>query len=229
MLDPRIARGMAVQLASRRTLLAAGAQWFGWKVGFGSPAAMARLGTTTPLVGFLTTRSIVHAGSTLRLHGWLNPLLEPEIAVHIGRDLGAGADASAVKASIAGLGPAIELADVHPPPEDVERILGDNIFHRQVVVGPPDSSRAGGSVQGIEARVLQNGVLVAETGDPEALTGQLTTVVREVADLLEGLGEALQRGAVIIAGSVVPPLKVAAGDEVRVEFEHLGDLELRFA
>jgi 2-keto-4-pentenoate hydratase len=229
MLDPRVARGMAAQLEARRTVLASGAQRFGWKVGFGSPAAMARLGTTTPLVGFLTTKSIVEAGATLCIDGWSNPVLEPEIAVHIGRDLGVGADVSTVERSIAGLGPAIELADVYPPPEDVERILAGNIFHRQVVVGPPDGSRGGGSAEGVRARVLQNGVLVAETDDPEALTGRLTAVVREVAELLGSLGDVLQEGAVVIAGSVVPPLRVATGDHVRVEFQRLGDLELRFA
>jgi 2-keto-4-pentenoate hydratase len=229
MLDPRFARGMAAQLEARRTLLATGAQPFGWKVGFGSAAAMARLGTTAPLVGFLTTRSVVQAGSTVCVDGWSNPVLEPEIAVHIGRDLGVGADVSTVERSIAGLGPAIELADVYPPPEDVERILAGNIFHRQVVVGPPDGYRGGGSVERVRARVLQNGVLVAETDDPEALTGRLTTVAREVADLLGSLGDVLREGAVVIAGSVVPPLRVATGDQVRVEFQHLGDLELRFA
>jgi 2-keto-4-pentenoate hydratase len=51
--DPRIARGMATQLATRRARIAAGDAPLGWKVGFGAPAAMAKFNITAPLVGYL--------------------------------------------------------------------------------------------------------------------------------------------------------------------------------
>ena len=47
--DPRIARGMAVQLQRRRERLDAGEKALGWKVAFSAAAAMERLRTTAPL------------------------------------------------------------------------------------------------------------------------------------------------------------------------------------
>jgi hypothetical protein len=57
--DERIFRGMAAQLARRRELLNAGIEPLGWKLAFGSPAAMSRLRITAPLVGFLMRNALV--------------------------------------------------------------------------------------------------------------------------------------------------------------------------
>src|SRR5688500_14653626 len=51
--DPRIAKGMPVQLAARAKRIAAGERPLGWKVGFGAPAALAKFGLGGPLVGYL--------------------------------------------------------------------------------------------------------------------------------------------------------------------------------
>ena len=75
---------MAAQLARRRTVLSSGARHLGWKVGFGTQAAMERMGTAAPLFGFMTDRSLVESGSTVSLAGWTRGVLEPEVAVHLG-------------------------------------------------------------------------------------------------------------------------------------------------
>src|SRR3954465_6364778 len=105
--DPRIARGMERQLAVRRARIAAGEKPIGWKVGLGAPAAMERLKIKAPLVGFMMENSIVANGATVALAGWAKPVAEPEVAVHMGKDLAGGADRAAAIAAIAGLGPAI--------------------------------------------------------------------------------------------------------------------------
>ncbi|HJQ61957.1 MAG TPA: hypothetical protein VJ834_03795, partial [Burkholderiales bacterium] len=126
--DVRVARGMKSQLALRRKKLDAGQKSLGWKVGFGAPAAMARLGLESPLVGFLTDRALVASDAAVSLTGWIKPAAEPEIAVYLGSDLEGGVDRTAAAAAIAGIGPAIELADVDRPPDDVEAILAGNIY-----------------------------------------------------------------------------------------------------
>ena len=55
--DPRIARGMKLQLAKRRERIAAGEKPLGWKMGFGAPAAMAKLNISAPLIGYLMARA----------------------------------------------------------------------------------------------------------------------------------------------------------------------------
>jgi 2-keto-4-pentenoate hydratase len=63
--DPRIARGMPLQLAKRRERIAAGERPLGWKVGLGAPATMERLKLQGPVVGFLMQRALLLSGSTV--------------------------------------------------------------------------------------------------------------------------------------------------------------------
>jgi 2-keto-4-pentenoate hydratase len=227
--DPRIARGMKTQLALRRARLAAGDKALGWKVGFGAPAAMERLAITAPLVGFLTEQALVASGSMLSLAKWNKPVAEPEIAVYLGRDLPGGADRVTAQAAIAGLGPAIELADVDRPPHDVESILAGNIYQRNVVLGRCETARAAGRLDGMVARVIRNGNEIARTADIQALTGELVDIVRHVAEVLTACGEQLQAGQAIIAGSIVPPLWVEVGDEVEFALDPVDAVSIRFA
>ena len=196
--DPRILRGMAAQLGRWRERLDAGERPLGWKVGFGAPAAMQKFAIKAPLIGFLTDQALVATGATVSLAGWSKPVAEPEIAVHMGRNLPGGADRDTVKAAIAGLGPAIELADVDRPPDDVEHILAGNIYQRGIIVGPCDVSRAGGVVDGLHGHIARNGSVFAQTSDPQALTGDLIDIVRHVADTLAALGQTLRAGQIII-------------------------------
>jgi 2-keto-4-pentenoate hydratase len=228
--DPRIARGMKEQLASRRARIAAGEAPLGWKVGFGAPAMMEKLKITAPLVGFLMQRALIAPGGSASLAGWVKPVAEPEIAVHIGRDLPGGGDHAAAAAAIAALGPAIELADADLPFEDPEAILKGNIFQRHVILGEPDASRAGGSTAGLTARVFRRDAETARTSDPEAATGKIVGIVRHVADLLTAFGELLAAGDVIIAGSVVPPLLIEPDEpSVAYALDPLGRISVAFA
>lgn len=223
--DPRVARGMAEQLKRRREALAAGDRSLGWKLGFGSPAALQKLDISAPLVGFLLASGRHDSGIGVPLAEWVNPALEPEVAVHLGQDVPAGASPEAVRAAIAGIGPAFELADVHPPPEDVEQILSGDIFQRGSVVGPPAKV---GTLASLTAHVSVNGAEPSRVDDVEELTGETFGLVRHAADLLAVFGEGLRAGEIVITGSVVPPLSVAAGDRVDYRLEPLGRLTIRF-
>ena len=230
--DPRVRRGMEKQLAWRRERLAAGEKAIGWKVGFGAPAILARLGIEKPLVGFLTDRARLQSGIAISLQGWTKPVAEPEIAVYMGADLPAGADSNTVKAAIASIGPAIELADVdrQTEPDTLESVLAGNIFQRNVVLGAPDRSRAGANLQGLAGRVFRGGIEIAQTSDVTANTGEPIALVRHVADMLAALGERLRAGEFIITGSIVPPLFIEANDEsVQFELVPVGSVLVRFS
>ena len=226
--DPRIARGMAAQLASRRQRLDAGDKPLGWKVGFGAPAAMQKLGIPSPLVGYLTRRALLDSGVRVALAGWKKPAAEAEIAVHLGADLSGGASRGQVERAIAGLGAAIELADVDFPPDDVEKILAGNIYQRHVILGKPDASRAGGVLDSLDCRLVRNGTTIASTSDPQAMTGELIGIVQHVANELAACGEKLQAGQVIITGSITPPLFIGSGEDLVFELEPVGSVSVRF-
>jgi 2-keto-4-pentenoate hydratase len=228
--DPRVARGMQAQLARRRTLLDGGDRPLGWKIGFGSDAAMQRLGITAPLVGFLLQSARLEPDATVSLAGFVKPAAEPEIAVHMGKDLAAGADRDAAAAAIAALGPAIELADIDVPPDDVETILRGNIYQRHIVLGRGDSRRAGGDVAGMTAIAFRGGTEVARTSDPQANMGNVIDLVRHVADLLAACGERLRAGEIIITGSVVAPVYLEPNErDFAFALDPIGRIAVRFA
>ena len=226
--DPRILRGMKTQLKLRQDRLNAGEKPLGWKVGFGAPEAMERLGIDAPLIGFLTDGTLLRSDVTLSLAGWTKPAAEPEIAVYMGEDLLDASDREATRAAIASVGPAIELADISFPPEDVEAILAGNIYNRHVILGRADSSRAGGVLDGLVGHIYRDGREVAATTNPQALTGDLIDIVRHIADLLAALGERLRAGEVIITGSIVPPLWMESKEEIRFTLDPIDTISISF-
>jgi 2-keto-4-pentenoate hydratase len=230
--DPRISRGMTEQLRRRRKLLDSGHKPLGWKLAFGGPAALERLHTNAPLVGFLMQNGLAPSNATLSIDGWKKPAAEPEIAVHLGKDLPAGADRDTAIAAIAGLGPAIEVADVDHPSEDVEGTLACDIYQRHIILGRSDPARAGGLLDGLAARVLSNGAEIASLTDPRSLqdlTGELIEIVRHTANLLAIFGESLQAGEIIIAGSLIPPIWIAPGQEIIFNLAPVDTISIRFA
>jgi 2-keto-4-pentenoate hydratase len=230
--DPRIARGMAEQLRRRRELLSSGHKPLGWKLAFGGPAAMKRLHTNAPLVGFLMQSALVPSNSALSIAGWTKPAAEPELTLHLGKDLPAGADRDIAKAAIAGLGPAIEIADVDHPSDDVEATLACDIYQRHIILGRSDPARAGGVLDGLAARILRSGAEIASISDPQSLqnlTGELSDIVRHTANLLAVFGESLRAGEIIITGSIITPIWIAPGDEIVFNLAPVDTISVRFA
>src|ERR1700757_1042967 len=219
--DPRIVGGMKQQLRWRRALLESGKKPLGWKLAFGGPAAMQRLRINAPLVGFLMADAVAASGSTISVDGWTKPAVKPEITVFLGKDLTSGANRETIVAAIAGLGAAIEIADVDHPSEDVEGTLARNIYQRHVILSRCDGTHAGGVLEGLQARVYRDGAEVAHTRDFQALTGELIENVGYVARLLAIFGETLRSGQIIIAGSITPPIWVKPGESIGFHLEPL--------
>jgi 2-keto-4-pentenoate hydratase len=228
--DPRIEAGMKKQFVLRTERLGAGEKLIGWKAGFGAPTPLAKLKLEACLAGFMTDKGRLPSGATVSLAGWSKPALEPEIAIYLGSDVAGGVDAATAGAAIAAIGPAIELVDLRPPLGDVEFILSTNIFHRHVILGEADSSRAGGNVAGLTARVSRNGAEAANTSEVEALTGPLVKIVQRIADTVAGMGETLRKGEVIIAGSLAAPVFLNASDrELSYVLDPIGSVSVKIA
>lgn len=225
--DPRILRGMETQLKLRQARLDAGEKPLGWKVGFGAPAALERLGLDAPLIGFLTSKTVLPSASTVSIAGWVKAVAEPEIAVYVGQDLFEAPDRETARAAITSIGPVIELADVDFPPDEVEAILAGNIYHRQVIFGRADTSRAGCELAGLVGRVYRNGAEIASTTNPQAMTGDLVDIVRHVAGLLTVFGERLRAGELIITGSIVPPVWIGGKEEIRYRLDPVDTVSIK--
>ena len=211
--DPRIQAGMRRQFALFEERKRSGARRIGWKVGFGAPAAKEKLKIESALVGFLLDRAVLPDGASVSLAGWT------QAGRRTGdRDRDRHATCRRVQANrrrrnaIAAIGPAIELADIDGPMDDVESILAGDIFQRHVIFGPRRAVTLPGGLSGLTGEVIRNGQSVPVPADLEANTGRLLDTVRQVAATLAAFGEVLRAGDVVIAGSVTPPLMLGADD-----------------
>lgn len=226
--DPRIVSGLATQLARRRARIAAGERPIGWKLGLGAPAMLEKFALKAPLIGHLFQAGVLASGDTASLKGYGKPIAEPEIAVTMGTDLAPDADAATALAAIRSLTPAIEIADMTPPPANITAILADNIFHRHVVFGT--AARPGGDTTGLTARVIRRGVESARSDTPEALTGRIVDLVRHVAGTLAAHGEKLAAGDVIICGSITPPIALEPDEtELTYWLDPIGSVSVKLS
>jgi 2-keto-4-pentenoate hydratase len=227
---PLVKKGLTEQLATRRARIAAGETPLGWKVGFGAPASLQKLGLEAPLVGYLMQGALLASGATVSFKGYARPVAEPEIAVRMARDLGPGSPPHVVAAAIKELLPAIEIADLYEPPtpDNLDRVLAGDIYQRHVVLC--ERAQPGASVRGLTSRVIRRGEEANRTSDPEALTGKLVDIVAHVADTLAAFGETLAAGDVVITGSITPPLVLEPDESALTHaIDPIGEVSVSFA
>jgi 2-keto-4-pentenoate hydratase len=205
---------MREQLDRRKQALDAGAEHVGWKIGLNIPEVQEQLGIDEPVLGHLTSATVVEPGGEYHAAGATKLMAEPEVAIELGDDQ-----------KIAGLAAAIELVDTGRPPrgEGVEGIVADNIFHSAVVLGPSRPTPPG---DGVHATVFVNG----EERASAEMADDLAEVVLVASRRLEEAGEKLRSGDRIIAGSITPQVgPLSPGDHLTVEVAGLGDLQVRIA
>lgn len=207
-MDPRVIGPTESQLERWRAELEGGAERIGWKVGFNSQSAQQQAGISAPVVGYLTSATLLPYGAHLPLDGGTRLMVEPEVAIEVGEKLQAVA-----------LAAAIEVVDVDAPFSDIEQIVEGNIFHRGFLLGdfrpgyPPPRSAA----------VLVNG----EDRERETVESfDSAAIIALVAETLAVAGESLIPGDQIIAGALTPPVEVSPGDRVGIQLDNLGMVQL---
>jgi 2-keto-4-pentenoate hydratase len=211
-LDPRVQRGLEAQGRALHERMAAGERRIGWKIALNDPRVQKALEISQPVIGYLASGTAVSAEGVHSLAGATRPAVEPEIAVHVGEG-----------GSVAGLGPALEVIDVNMPFDDLERVMAANVFHRAFVLGPVTQGRR--SLVGLEARFRRNGSdeQAIDVADAAMAPGAVTALVSEY---LDAVGDSLQTGDVIIAGSLVTALPAAAGERFELVVDGLGAVAL---
>ena len=203
--------GMREQLELRRQALDRGAEPVGWKIGLNIPEVQQQLGIEEPVLGHLTSETVLEDGAEFHASGAQKLMAEPEVAIELGEG-----------ESIAGLAPAIELVDTGRPPrgEGVQGIVADNIFHSAVVLGPSSDG------QPLRATVTVNG----EERASADFSDDLAEVVAVAGRRLGEAGEELRSGDRIIAGSITEQVgPLSPGDELEVEVAGLGSLRVTIA
>jgi 2-oxo-3-hexenedioate decarboxylase len=206
-------------MASWRAELQGGAKRVGWKIGMNLPEVQETLGIREPVIGYLTTATLIESGGQFSGRNTGNLVAEAEVALEIGRDVPGDVSEEDARDAIAGLAPAIELVDPASERQDVQMIVAGNVFHRGVVLG---ESRSAFPAEGVKATIEVNGEERAAADAPD----DFAEVVEVTARLLAAAGEKLRAGDRIISGSVTMSA-VAQGDAVTVDLGPLGSLDVR--
>jgi 2-oxo-hept-3-ene-1,7-dioate hydratase len=213
----RVRGGLEAQFEALARRRAEGAELIGWKIGLNVPAVQQHLGIVKPVVGHLTSAARVEPGSTHSVAGTTRAGVEPEYAIHVG----AGG-------TIGSLGPAIEIVDLDPALDTLDAILGRNVFHCGVVLGPPVEGAGPADLEELTATVRRNGEIAEQAGFADTGEGP-DRVLETVSERLALVGEELREGQVVIAGSLTPIVLVEPGDSIEVDLGPLGGLALEVA
>ncbi len=190
-----------------RALLAGGAERVGWKIGRGIAEGHEHL---EPVIGHLTCATQLGRDGIFRDADARDLRVDAEVAIEVG-----------VGGEVAAYGAALELVDVHRPPDDFEGIVAANIWHRAFTLGPVRPSPPN---RGTVATVNVNSELRGSAAVGESYAEAIPAASR----LLAAVGERLEPGDRIIAGSLVH-VAVAAGDDDVVDLGSLGGVSVRIS
>jgi 2-keto-4-pentenoate hydratase len=207
----------------------------GYKIALTSPQMRKFVGVEAPQAGMMLESTLHRSPARVRAADYVRLIVEFEIAVLIGEVLpavdkpfGRERVARAVEAVM----PALELADdrnadytqLARHPLD---LIADNCWNEGAVLGAPvEDWRGRIDLAAVRGVATINGNKVGEGRGADAMGHPLDVVVW-LADHLASIGRGLQRGDVVITGSIVTTKNVTAGDLVRFEVDQLGAVELK--
>jgi 2-keto-4-pentenoate hydratase len=201
----------------------------GWKIAATTKETQARLRMTEPILGRSFAQFLHSSPARLRHTELLDPIIEPEVFLRLGRDLpprAGGWTRDAVAEAVAAATAGIEVAECRfptanlPPPN---AILADGCANGRYVLGPtlpprPDLATLPVTVS-VDGAVRRTGSTAEAMGDPLRALAWL-------ANRRNAMGDALREGQWISTGTCAGMLPAQPGTAVVARF---GDLAVEVA
>jgi 2-keto-4-pentenoate hydratase len=206
----------------------------GYKIAASNQVARDHLGIDTPFHGRLYQQMVSPSPATVAFVADFFKAYEPEIGLQIGRDLDPGTapfDAAMIKAATAAVLPAIELVGSWFVPwteAGAPNLISDNAAFAHWIMGEAIRDWSGLDLLDAPIALHVNGVLRG-TGAGRNVDGGAFGATAWLANALAAKGYGLRAGDYITTGIVMPPVAVAAGDQVVAEFGPLGRIHLRMS
>jgi 2-keto-4-pentenoate hydratase len=204
----------------------------GFKIGASGQRMQAYLGVSTPIAGFMRQQDVFHGTAELAFADTVNPGVECEVAVRLGRDLPVGpcSLAQALDA-VDGFFAGIELVENRYgdlKALGTPTLVADQMYHAAAVIGdePPiawrdlDIGALTGTIT-IDTGRSDTGITTDLLGHP--LNGLAWLAGSPVAAAFGGL----KAGQVVMLGSVTPPVWLSGPARVSVNFPPLPEVTLR--
>ena len=199
----------------------------GFKIATTTPVMQRLMGIDHPCGGVIFAAKVHSSPARLRLGDYVHLMIECELAVRLGASIAAGGvphTAESVRGVVASVMPAFELIEDRNADYKLTRapsLIADNCWNAGVVLGPEQPFDLEMPLANIAGSLRINDKPVGEgsTEDPlEALAW--------IANLATARRRSLEPGMIVITGSVVPTVAIAAGDHFVFELNELGRTEL---
>ena len=234
-LPPEIAPGTvdeayAAQEALRELWTPLYGELAGLKIATTTKVMQALMGIDHPCGGMIYQRRVHASPTSIRLGDYMNVVVECELAVRMARTLpktAAPYTREDVRAAVAAVMPAFELIEDRKAVYKESKaltLIADNAWNAGIVLGAPVTVGPDKSLDGIRGRLAISGKDAREgpTDDP---MGALAWIANLAADR----NRPLEAGMVVITGSMIPTLPIAAGETLVFEIEGIGKVELSAA
>jgi len=219
-----------VQQALIARHLAEGDRVVGYKVAITSRRKLAELSLASPIAGKLLASASVPSGGAVPAGALIRPRIEPEVAFVMDKPLrGPHCTIVDVARAVAYVAPAFEILDARYPPGAFNAFaaVADNVSASRHVLGPQQFALSGLDLARIGCVLHRNGDIVATGAGGQVLGHPMQSVVELVNDLATR-DEALEAGAIVLAGGLIEAMPVQAGDHLRASFHTLGDVSVSF-
>lgn len=223
---PSISDAYAVQEALRDLWQPQWGPVAGLKIAVTTKVMQELMGIDHPCGGMIYAKRVHKSPHALKLGDYIHVVAEFELAVRVGRTLAkkkAPWTREEVRAEISEVMPAFELIEDRNAVYKETRpttLIADNAWNAGIVLGSPVKVPPSLELNGLPGRLaMPSGVREGRTDDP---MGALAWVVNLAADR----GRPLEAGQVVITGSVIPTLPIAAGETFKFELEGLGRIEM---
>jgi 2-keto-4-pentenoate hydratase len=225
-----LAAAYAVQDLLVADRVAAGEVVVGRKVGCTSRAVQEQFGLTQPVTARLLRPHVHDSGVRLRAAEFVNCAVEAELVLTLGASPDpADLSDEALQSCVASVSAGIEVHHyvfAHGAPTSQE-LIASNALHGAVVL---DHGRAlaGVDVAMDGVGLWVNGALRASALQAEILGRGPWESLRWLVRHLAADGRRLEPGELVLPGSAVPLVSVAAGDVVQARFTSFGSCEVTF-
>jgi 2-keto-4-pentenoate hydratase len=226
-----VAAAYAVQEANTKHALASGRRLVGRKIGLTSRAVQAQLGVDQPDYGMLFADMDVPEGEPVALDRVIQPKVEAEVAIVVGRDLPhPDVTTAELIRAVEYVVPAIEIVDSRIAGWDIKiwDTVADNASSGLFVLGAVPRKldgldlRACGMVMECRGEPISVGAGIACLGSPISASLWLAQVMARE-------GRPLVAGDVLLSGALGPMALAAPGDVIEARINGLGTVKAAFA
>lgn len=221
----------AVQEINTLAWLAEGRRLVGRKIGLTSLAVQTQLGVDQPDFGMLFADMAVGDGEPVALGRLIQPKVEAEIALVIGRELTHDRHtvADLIRATEYCL-PAIEIVDSRIADWNIRFVdtVADNASSGLFVMGSRPVLLRDFDITGC-AMTMRRGAEVVSSGSGRACLGSPLNAAIWLADMMVRCGRPLQAGDIILTGALGPMVVARPGDLFDVTIEGMGPVSALFA